>query len=77
MKRERERAKFTITDWHAINGNFRSTSTFGTESLLKQSHYYFHNFVVVVFFVVYVVNIFNDPHYKGQAVPKYVAELVN
>ena len=49
--------------------NFKSK--FETESVLKQSHYCYHNYYFVV---VYVVNIFNYPYHKGQVVPKHVAE---
>ena len=48
-------------------------NTFETESLLKQSYYYY-SYVAVV--VVDVVHIFNDLYHKGQAVSKYVAEKV-
>ena len=48
-------------------------SKFETKAILKQSGYYYHNYYFVVVDVV-VVNIFNNPHHKGQAVPKYIAE---
>ena len=62
-----------LKPYHAINGNFRCMNTFETESLLKQSYYYY-SYVAVV--VVDVVHIFNDLYHKGQAVSKYVAEKV-
>ena len=50
-------------------------SKFETESLFKQSYYQFHNYYFLVV-VVDVVNIFKDPHQRGQAVSKDAAEQV-